>query len=289
MGLLGAHVSISGGMDKAIDRGQALECQAIQIFSKNQRRWNHKELLPEQVEEFHKRLKSSGIRKTLIHASYLINLATPDPVHLKRSRENLVEEVKRAALLRASALVLHPGSHKGSGEEDGIDRIVQSLELVMDHSTEWDGYLLVENTSGGGSQCGSRIEFLARIVQQTCLNGRIGICYDTAHGFAAGYDLRTRTGYENVFKQFDTLIGLENLYAFHINDAASELGSRKDKHQNTGDGFLGENPFRWLVNDTRFANIPMILETPGGETQFAKNLELLRSYTEHEGDHNGIN
>lgn len=280
MGFLGAHISISGGFEKAVVRAESFECQAIQIFSKNQRQWTAKPIKNQSRMAYLKRRSVSSIRKVLIHASYLINLASPDPVRYEMSREACFEEIRRASILKADGLVLHPGSHMGAGVDAGIERIVESLCLLMESVRAWGGDLLLENTPGCGSQCGSHFNRLMEIIQSIPDNECVGICFDTAHAFSAGYDLRTRKGYDSVFNTIDKRAGLKRLRAFHLNDTQVELGSRRDRHEHIGRGSLGEKPFRWLVNDKRFLGIPMILETPGGEPSFEMNLNRLRSFIE---------
>jgi deoxyribonuclease-4 len=277
MGLLGAHVSISGGVEKSPSRGEELGCESIQIFSKNQRQWKAPLLSDASVEAFQNALKDSQIRQVVIHDSYLINLASPDPEALKKSREAFLDEMERADRLGVPYLVFHPGSHMKSGEEEGLRRIAESLNVLLDEQQEGKVQLLLETTAGQGNHLGYRLEQLAEIISLVERKERMGVCYDTAHGFAAGYDIRTEKAYGETFREFDRVIGLDRLEVFHFNDSKSDLGSRVDRHEHIGKGFLGLEPFRFLVNDPRFQDRPMILETPGGDAHYRENLDVLRS------------
>jgi len=277
MGILGAHVSVAGGLDRAFDRAKALSCKAIQIFSKNQRRWKSPPLDAGIVRKFIEKSESSGIDQVVIHDSYLINLAHPDRQRLEQSREAFFDELVRAEQLNVPYLVFHPGSHLNTDEESGIERIAESLNRVLERFPDGQVRILLENTAGQGDHLGYCFEHLAEIRRRVPFPERTGICFDTAHAFAAGYDFRSRKTYEAVFSEFDQLIGLEHLHVFHMNDSRSGLGGRVDRHEQIGKGNLGIRPFDLLVNDTRFRHCPMLLETPGGESCYRDNLNLLRS------------
>ncbi|MFH1940481.1 MAG: deoxyribonuclease IV [bacterium] len=277
MGLLGAHVSISGGVENAISRGEALGCRSIQIFSKNQKQWKSPALSDASVDAFRERWNASSIEEVVIHDSYLINLGNPDPRSLKKSRESFLDEMERAERLGVPFLVFHPGSHMKTGETDGIRRIAEGLNIVLDAQPEGGVRLLLETTAGQGDHLGYHFEQLAEIVLLVAQDERVGVCYDMAHAFAAGYDIRTEEAYEKTFDEFNKIVGLNRLNAFHLNDSKSDLGSRIDRHEQIGEGRLGLEPFRFLVNDPRFAHHPMILETPEGEQFYKKNLDLLQS------------
>ena len=277
MGLLGAHVSVGGGVENAPARGRELGCDAIQIFSKNQRQWKSVPLSDEAVREFHRAVDDCEIRKVVVHDSYLINLAHPDPDALKKSLDAFSYEMRRADSLGIPYLVFHPGSHLKTTEAEGIQRIAESLNTVLKNIPENHIMLLLETTAGQGNHLGYRFEQLAEIISLTEQKERVGVCYDTAHSFAAGYDLRTKKTYEQTFKEFDGIVGLNKLKVFHLNDSKGDLGSRIDRHENIGKGFLGMESFRFLVNDSRFREHPMILETPGGDKYYKENLNLLRS------------
>lgn len=277
MGLLGAHVSISGGVEKSFSRGEELGCDTIQIFSKNQRQWKVSPLSEESLEAFQEAFQKSQIQQVVIHDSYLINLASPDHDGLKKSRDAFLDEMVRADQLSVPYLVFHPGSHMKTGEEEGIHRIAESLNWVLDNHSEGKVCLLLETTAGQGDHLGYRFEQLEKIISLVDAKVRIGVCYDTAHSFEAGYDIRTKKEYEQTFFHFDNVVGLDRIEVFHLNDSKSDLGSRIDRHEQIGLGMLGLDAFRFLVNDIRFRNHPMILETPEGEVYYKKNLELLRS------------
>jgi len=278
MGFLGAHMSISGGVEKSISRGHDLGCEAIQIFSKNQRQWKSPDLSDGAAGRFRRARKESSIKKVAIHDSYLINLAHPDPEQLRKSRDAFIDEMERAEKLGVEFLIFHPGSHLNTDEKSGIRRIADSLNHVIHRFPDSRVQLLLETTSGSGHHLGCRFEQLAAILSRVHKKDRVGVCFDTAHVFAAGYDMREESTYEDTMAQFQRTIGLNRLQAFHLNDSKSDLGSRIDRHENIGMGVLGESPFRCLVNDSRFRNVPMILETPEGEKYYKKNLALLKSF-----------
>jgi deoxyribonuclease-4 len=277
MGLLGAHVSISGGIENAPTRGRELGCDVIQIFSKNQRQWHSKPLSEESINLFRNALQTSRIKVALIHDSYLINLGTSDPVMLKKSQEAFADEMIRAEQLNVSYLVFHPGTHKETTETEGIRRIAESLNNVFAKQPQGKVRLLLETTAGMGHTVGYRFEHLAEIISLVKNEDRMGVCFDTAHVFEAGYDFRKSVNYNKTIREFDRIVGLDRLYVFHLNDSKTDLGSRVDRHENIGEGFLGIEPFRFLMNDERFRNHPMILETPEGDDWYKKNLNLLRS------------
>ncbi|MBN2029189.1 deoxyribonuclease IV [bacterium] len=277
MGLLGAHVSIGGGLEKSVQCGEELGCESIQIFSKNQRQWKAAPLSDESAALFRSHFQKSDIRSVVIHDSYLINLASPDIHMLNKSRDAFLDEMNRADQLDVPFLVFHPGSHMKTGEEAGLRCIVESLEHVLSKQPDGRVQLLLETTSGQGDHLGYCFEQLAKIISLVSRKDRLGVCYDTSHTFESGYDIRTERVYEETFEQFDRIIGLDLLKVFHLNDSKTDLGSRVDRHENIGEGFLGLEPFRFLVNDRRFVDHPMILETPGGDIFYKKNLELLRS------------
>jgi len=277
MGLLGAHVSISGGVEKSPLRGEELGCDSIQIFSKNQRQWKSPPISDDVAKIFKKTLKNSKVKQVVIHDSYLINLASPNPESLKKSQEAFLDEMDRADKLGVPYLVFHPGSHMKSGEKAGIRQIAESLNSILRRQLDGKVMLLLETTAGQGDHIGYSFEQLAEIISLIDKKERIGICYDTAHTFEAGYDIRTEETYQQTFEKFDRVLGLNLLRVFHINDSKTDLGSRVDRHENIGRGYLGVEPFRFLVNDQRFQNHPMILETPGGDQFYKENLELLRS------------
>lgn len=277
MGLLGAHVSISGGIEKSIRRGLDIGCESIQIFSKNQRQWAVPPLPKKTIDSFLQERRRSSIRQVVIHDSYLINLANPDPAVLKKSREVFIDEMQRADQLEIPYLVFHPGAYLDSSVGEGVRNIADSLNFALDKKPGGQVELLMETTSGQGSHLGYRFEQLADILYKIEKKQRVGICFDTAHAFTAGYDLRNETSYKKTFNAFNKCIGLDKLKVFHLNDSKKDLGTHLDRHENIGKGYLGLEPFKLLVNDPRFRQHPMILETPGGDIYFRENLILLRS------------
>jgi len=275
--LLGAHVSITGGVYKAPERGRKLTCDCIQIFSKNQMQWKTKPLADADAARFREESKKHGIAETMIHDSYLINLASPDDALLTKSRGAFVDEMRRAELLGVRYLVFHPGAHVGSGEQAGLRAIAESMDCARRESGSSGVVLLLENTAGQGSVLGHSFEQLAKIMDSLEDQKGVGVCFDTCHAYAAGYDVRVPKGYERTFDVFDDVIGLDRLKAMHLNDSKGKLGSRLDRHEQIGRGHIGTEGFGNLMNDERFRDIPMVLETPGGEKEYASNLKLLRS------------
>jgi deoxyribonuclease-4 len=276
--LVGAHMSIAGGLYKAFERGKLAHCRTIQIFLKSSNQWKAKPLNEQDRAHFQAAQEDSGIHPVLAHDSYLINLASPDADLFEKSLEALVEEMKRANFLGVPCLVLHPGAHRGDGVKDGIARVAKALNRAMDLA-EPPVSILLENTAGQGSSLGCRFEELAAILEQVRDSDRMGLCLDTCHAFAAGYDIRTQEGYEKTIGELDRLIGIKKLRAFHVNDSKKDIGSHVDRHFHIGKGFIGLEAFRFLINDKRFAAIPKILETPKGDgfQLDRRNLATLRS------------
>lgn len=276
MGLLGAHVSTSGGIYNAIKNGENLKCDAIQIFTKSQMRWDAKPLKEKDVEKFKKMWSVSRIKKIIVHDSYLINLGSPDPEKHKKSKLSFIDEIKRAKKLGANFLVFHPGAHMGEGESKCIKRIGDTLNEITTEVDSENLIILIETTAGQGTNVGYRFEHLRDILAIVNNPEKFGVCIDTCHIFAAGYDIRTADAYKNVMREFNGLIGINKIFAFHLNDAKVDLGSRVDRHENIGVGQIGKDAFGFIVNDRRFESVPMVLETPGGNEFYEKNLEILR-------------
>ena len=277
---LGAHVSISGGVDKAPERGHSLGCDCIQIFSKNQTRWIAKPLTREAVDGFKRGMEKFGLKSALVHDSYLINLGSPDKDKLKKSLDTFIDEVDQCGKLGVNQLVFHPGSHMGMGEDWGLRKIAESLNRVIDQRPQSEVKLLLEITAGQGTNLGYSFEQLAQIINLIEDDGRMGVCFDTAHAYVAGYDFKSPKGYDNVWRDFDEIIGLHRLQAFHLNDSKKECGSRVDRHEHIGEGLLGLEPFRMLLNDPRFSGMNMYLETPQADEEYTRNLAVLRSLFE---------
>ena len=274
--ILGAHVSTAGGVHKSPGNGFELGCQTIQIFTRNQRQWKAKPLTDSEVEGFRRELSRCGIGSTAAHASYLLNLGSPEPAVLARSREAFSQELERCRRLGIDFLVVHPGAHLGSGESAGLRAVAASLNRALEQDREACTRILLETTAGQGSSLGYRFEHLAEMLSLVQAPERVGVCVDTCHIFAAGYDLRDASAYHRTLDQLDRVLGLSQVKAFHLNDSKRELGSRVDRHEHIGEGLIGAEGFKLLVKDRRFAGTPMILETPGGETHYGKNLSRLR-------------
>jgi len=273
--LIGAHVSIAGGVERSPGNGVRLGCGAIQIFTRSQRQWRPPPFSRESARSFRTGMAVGGLRAAIAHASYLFNLAG-DGVTLSLSRKGLLDEWDRAEALGLRAIVLHPGAHRGAGEAAGLDRIIDSLDRIENRRPRHRALILLETTAGQGSCLGYRFEQLGAILAGLRRPERFGVCLDTAHVFAAGYDIRTAKKLRQVLDQFERTVGLSRLRAFHLNDSKAPLGSRVDRHQHIGRGRIGLEPFRALVNDRRFREIPKILETPGGEKSYPMNLATLR-------------
>ncbi len=249
----------------------------MQIFSKNQMTWRAKPLDLAEAEAFATASKEHGIVETVIHDSYLINLASPDKALLKQSREAFLDEMVRAKHLGVRSLIFHPGAHVGSGEAVGLKRIAESMDWARKESGSKDVTLVLENTAGQGSVLGHSFDQLARIIDMLEDPKGAGVCLDTCHAYAAGYDLRTKAGYETTLRQFDEAVGLDRLKAMHLNDSKGKQGSRLDRHEDIGKGFLGIECFKNIMNDARLEGIPLVLETPGGEKTYKQELGTLRS------------
>lgn len=273
---LGAHMSIAGGLHLAFGRAEAADCTALQVFTKNASQWQGRPLTGQDLELWHGARQESPIGPVLAHASYLINLANPDQQKWQRSLDALIDELERCAALQIPQLILHPGAHIGSGEAAGLARIVAALRRVEDLGPP-EVSLLLENTAGQGTCLGASFEHLATLLDGVP-NGRLGICLDTCHAFAAGYDLSSSDGYAAVMAEFERLLGLGPLQAFHLNDSKKGLGCALDRHEHIGQGAIGRAGFAALLQDRRFSQIPKILETPkGDDDRFDRlNLTLLR-------------
>jgi deoxyribonuclease IV len=274
--LLGAHVPTAGGLHKAPAHGQDIGATAIQVFTRNQRQWAAKPLSAEETSAFRAALSATGIRSVMAHASYLINLASPDPVVLGRGRDALREEVARCHALGIPYAIFHPGAHLGCGEEAGVRAVAASLDDVLSASPDAPVMALVEITAGQGSCVGHRFEHLSEILARVRSPERVGVCLDTCHLYAAGYDIATPRGYERTIAEFDRVVGLGTLRAMHLNDSRRELGSRVDRHAPIGEGHLGLATFRRIVTDDRLTAVPKVLETPGGLEGWRREIALLR-------------
>ncbi len=276
--IFGAHESVKGGLHLAFERAKKDGCQAVQIFAKNSGMWKEPDLTDQDIALFHAALKDFG-GASMIHTSYLINLAADNVEVLARSKDALAAEVRRASLLGVPFVVLHPGAHLGFGEDAGLLRICDSLGEVHDRTKGCSAKILLENTAGQGSCVGHRFEHLGQILEGTRDKDRLGVCFDTQHAFAAGYDLSTRDGYAKCWEDFERNVGVAALRAFHLNDSKKPLGTRVDRHEHLGEGNLGLALFWRLLNDPRFTDIPAVLETEPreGETPHREEVSLLSS------------
>lgn len=263
MKYVGAHVSAAGGVENAPENARAIGARAFALFVKNQRQWFAKPLSPARIEAFKRKCSEYDYDMNFVlpHDSYLINLGSPDPEGLEKSRRSFLEEVKRCMQLGIKRINFHPGSHlKKISEAACLATISESLNLIL---SETQGVtLLIENTAGQGSNVGYRFEHLARIIEGVEDKTRIGVCIDTCHAFAAGYDLVSAQGYAQTWRTFDEVVGRDYLKALHLNDSKKEMGSRVDRHASLGEGHMGWPAFRMIMNDPRMEDIPMILETP---------------------------
>lgn len=276
--LLGAHMSVAGGLDQALYRGRTAGCDVIQIFSKNSNQWKAKPLTVEDISNFKKARLETGVFPAMVHSSYLINLCSDKEEEWKKSVEALHIEMERVEALEMPYLVLHPGSHLGAGEAVGISRAAEALNLLFQRTARFKMQILMELTAGQGSCIGSRFEEVGAIFDRIKAPERIGVCFDTCHVFAAGYDLRTETHYQETMDALDRAVGLGQVRAFHLNDCKKDLGCRVDRHDHIGQGKMGTAPFSFLMNDPRFFGLPMVLETPKGKElkEDIQNLAVLR-------------
>lgn len=278
--LLGAHMSISGGLHTAFERGKHVGCTTIQIFSKNNTQWRAKPLIDKDIKLFKSEAKKSNIHPVIVHSSYLINLCAQDKVTLKKSRESFLEELTRCQQLGIPYFVFHPGSHVGQGEDVGLQKISESLNIIHQRTKGYAVKSVIEVTAGQGSNLGYRFEQIACIIEQVENKRRIGVCIDTCHLFAAGYNISNEEGYEKTMREFDDVIGFNRLCVIHLNDSKGTLGSRIDRHEHIGKGQIGDRGFWLFMNDRRFAKVPKIIETPKGADmkEDIMNLKRLRGY-----------
>ncbi len=275
--LLGAHMPTAGGHHNAITDGKAIGCEAVQIFTASPRQWRSPSITPELADVFKNIVTESGITKTVAHDSYLINLAAePGGDVLAKSRIAFRGEIERADALGVDFLVSHPGAHGGAGEDVGIARLIESLDVIHAETAGAKVRVALETTAGQGTYLGGRFEHLARIIGGVQSPERLAVCLDTCHIFAAGYDIRTPEAYAETMRLFDEIIGLEWLQVVHANDSQKAFGSHADRHAHIGEGEIGLEAFRLLVNDPRLAGLPIIVETPESETMHEVNVRRLQ-------------
>jgi deoxyribonuclease IV len=287
--LLGAHMSIAGGVHTAIERGCSIECTAIQIFVKNNMQWFARPLTREEVRAFLNHQQRGELLSIFAHANYLINLAATNPQFLANSMRSLSEELIRADQLEFPFLVLHPGAHLNAGEEAGLEKIAASIDAVFQKIPNVKTKIALETTAGQGSCLGHRFEQIAYIIENVREPERLCVCIDTAHLFAAGYDISSESGIKETLREFDRVIGLDRLAAIHLNDSKTARGSRVDRHQHIGKGRIGLDAFRFIMRDRRFRKIPKVLETPKGKAmrEDVRNLKTLRALASSGGSPNG--
>ena len=281
--LIGPHASIAGDIANAIAHGEKVGGSCIQIFTRNQRTWNVKPLSEEEVERFRNALAESTVREVMSHDSYLINLGSPEPDKLEKSRQAFAEEAERCAQLGIRLLNFHPGAHMNHDRMECLERIAEGVRQVMDRNPDDGVIYTLENTAGQGSAVGNTLEDLAVLLELLDDSERTGVCLDTCHLFAAGYDLVSEEGWEAFWQEFEGRVGLQYLRAFHLNDAKKPLGSRVDRHENLGDGTMGIGVFKRIAQDPRFINVPMFLETPGLDDVWEKEIATMRAFRQEAG------
>jgi len=277
-------MSIAGGVDKAIDRGEALGCTAIQIFTKNATQWKARPLGTEEVADFKRKRSESGML-VVAHDSYLINLGSPDPALWKKSVAAFLHEMERAEALELPYLVMHPGSHKDAGVQRGLRAVIKAFNDLLGSTSGFRVKILLENTAGQGTALGHTFEQLGTIMRGTIDPERFGVCIDTCHAFAAGYDLVSPSEYEEVWGELDRWVGLKRVKLLHLNDCKKGLGERVDRHEHIGRGMLGLEPFGKIMSDERFRSVPKIIETPkwlDGKDMDTVNLGILRGFARAE-------
>lgn len=278
---LGAHMSIAGGYYKAVEAAKASGCDCVQVFTKNNNQWRAKPITEDDSAAFRDQLADDQISHPISHASYLINLASPDDALWEKSVDAMIVELERADQLGIPYVVVHPGSFTSATEAKGLARISKGLNLIHRRRSKLKAVTLLENTAGQGTNLGWDFQHLGKIIDKLSQPERVGVCIDTCHAFAAGYPMDSKADYKETMKQLDEHVGIDKVKAFHLNDSKREFGSRVDRHEHIGDGEMGLEPFRNLLNDKRFQKVPMYLETPKGDAKSedldAKNLKTLRN------------
>ncbi|MDJ0272590.1 MAG: deoxyribonuclease IV [Candidatus Caldarchaeum sp.] len=275
--LLGAHVSISGAIHLAVDRASQLGCTTFQIFTRNPRGWTYTKLKQSEVEEFVRKFREAGYTVAMAHMPYLPNIASPKKLIYEKSVKSLVAELERCGLLGIDLLVVHIGSHLGEGIEKGIENVAKAVNTALD-KVENNVKILLENMAGQRNSCGSRFEDIAQILSKIKNKSRVGVCLDTCHLYAAGYDIKNHAAVEATLSKFDEIVGLEKLYAVHLNDSKGGLGSGLDRHEHIGKGYIGDEGFKAFINHPSIRDKPMVIETPEDEAgDYSTDLRKLRS------------
>lgn len=271
---LGAHMSISGGLHLAVDRAVAAGCNVLQIFTRNSNQWKGKPVSESDAALFRTKFAASGLHEVVSHDIYLINLAAPPGETRDKSLIAFRDELETCARLGIAKVVMHPGSHLADPPQTGLARVIEAFDQLFSEVPQFEGRVLIETTAGQGSNLGRTFEELGALIHGSRFPEKFGVCFDTCHTFAAGYDTATEDGYRDTMEQFDRVIGLARLQCFHLNDSKKGLGSRVDRHEHIGQGTLGLNPFRFILNDPRFTAIPKILETPKGDDDEMDSVNL---------------
>lgn len=277
--LLGAHMSIAGGLEQALLRGEALGCSTVQLFTKSPNQWKERAPGLSEIDLFRAVRKKTGIGPLISHAGYLLNLASPDPVILEKSITAMICELQRCESLGIEYVVVHPGSYRTGTQEEGLHRIVESIDSIHSQTKRNRVEILLETTAGQGNSIGSRLEEMAQILDGISGTRRVGVCVDTCHVFAAGYDLGSADGCRHFFKSLDEVIGLDRLKVIHLNDSLRDCGSRVDRHAHIGHGNIGPAAFRWIMRCKALEKKAKVIETPKKGEMDRKNLDLLISYT----------
>lgn len=277
--LIGAHTSAAGGAYKALLEGKSIGATTVQLFTANQKQWKGKPLTEEMIDLFKKTLADTGLRSIMSHAGYLINLGSPKPDIREKSIRGFYEEVERCCDLGITYMNFHPGAALDGSREACLDRIIEGMFGVEDLIVDDETRLLLETTAGQGSTVGCTFEELAYIIERTKDRLPVGVCIDTCHIFAAGYDIRTPEGWKQTLKAFDESVGLQHLYAFHLNDSMKPLGSKRDRHAPLGEGEIGLESFKFLMTSDLTRELPKYLETPGGCPLWDKEIWMLREYS----------
>jgi len=278
--LIGAHVSAAGGIDTAPARALSIGANTLQIFSANQRQWTPRQPTESEITNWREQMQIADLSKPIVHASYLINMSAIEAVKLERSRSAFISELQRSEALGVHGVVLHPGSHLGAGEDEGVRAVAESLDVVFEEADTKTVRVLLENTAGQGTNLGWRLEHLSDIKKTMKVENRqrIGVCFDTCHAFAAGYDLVSDEGWAATWDRVDETIGFAAIEAIHLNDSKQPLDSRRDRHESLGKGELGSEPFRRFAQEERFRSIPMVLETPSGMDGWAEEIAIMRAW-----------
>lgn len=274
---LGSHMSIAGGLDKAVERIRSVDGTALQIFSRNQRQWKIPPLSDEDVSAFRRAVDEWGSHPVAVHDSYLINMASPEEAKRKRALETFAEEIRRCSRLGVGLLVTHPGSHLGAGIEQGMSTYVQALDQAIAEADCPEVKVLLETTAGQGTNLGSSFEELAQIISRSSFEKRLGVCLDSCHAFAAGYCFAPQEDYDRTMDELERTVGAKRVLLWHLNDSKTKLGSRKDRHEHIGRGEIGLDGFANIINDPRFASVPFILETDKDDKTLQEDRENMRT------------